>query len=42
MFEIAACAERDCLKYCPAGDCRTVTSDTWCWRCGTAYLPWVT
>jgi hypothetical protein len=42
-FEIQACPERDCLKYCPAGDCRTVTSvndtDPWCWCCGKTYVP---
>jgi hypothetical protein len=43
-FEIQVCRQRDCLKYCPAGGCRTVTSvtdlDAWCWCCGSAYVPW--
>lgn len=43
-FEIQVCQERDCLKYCPAGDCRTVTAvtdpDPWCWSCGTSYAAW--
>jgi hypothetical protein len=44
VFEIAVCTERDCLKYCPADDCRTVTDvteiDTRCWCCGAHYVPW--
>jgi len=44
VFEIAVCTERDCLKYCPDDDCRTVTSttdlDTRCWSCGSPYEPW--
>jgi hypothetical protein len=44
VFECAVCDELDCLKYCPAGDCRTVTgvtdTDTRCWCCGACYVPW--
>ncbi len=43
-FEIQVCRQRDCLKYCPSGHCRTVTAvtdqDAWCWCCGAAYVPW--
>jgi hypothetical protein len=44
VFKIEVCAERDCLKYCSADDCRTVAAatdtDTWCSVCGTNYVPW--
>jgi len=43
-FEVQVCGDRDCLKYCPGGDCATTTpvTDTnpWCWCCGKRYVPW--
>lgn len=44
VFELAPCADKDCLKYCPDADCGTVSpitdSDTRCWACGATYVPW--
>lgn len=41
-FEITPCDETDCLKYCPAPSCGTVTAitdvDTRCWACGARYV----
>lgn len=43
-FEIATCDERDCLRYCPDTECRTVAPvadvETRCWCCGTPYVSW--
>jgi hypothetical protein len=43
-FEITVCSERDCLKYCPDDECRTIAPvgvmDTRCWCCGAGYVPW--
>ena len=42
VFEITPCDEADCLKYCPASGCGTVTAitdvDTRCWTCGAEYV----
>ena len=40
--EVMACTDSDCLKYCPANDCRNATDvadvDAWCWVCGARYV----
>src|SRR6266498_4076333 len=37
VIEARACHDRECLKYCPERECRTVTDitdpDLWCWTC---------
>jgi hypothetical protein len=42
VIEARTCTDRDCLKYCPAEDCRTVAeitdTDHRCWCCGTRYV----
>ncbi len=42
VIEARTCTDRDCLKYCPQAECRTVAEitdpDHRCWCCGTRYV----
>lgn len=44
VFELTACTEYDCLKFCPEADCGTFVAitetDPSCWCCGARYVDW--